>query len=145
MKPNLVRVMKNTVCRLTFPLALLLICGACHKEPDMKSSVTELEKAFPAPVAAAPATPSPTAAPAPATADAGELVRSALIAARANDYASGVIALQAAQARPGITADQVAAVQQAKQAMVAELQRRAVNGDQQALAQLKTIEKSRSQ
>jgi hypothetical protein len=113
----------------------------------MKSSASELEKAFqtsaaPAPAAAQPQPAVPTAV---VQADANELVKSALTAARANDYASGVIALQAAQVKPGITADQVMAVQRAKQAMVAELQRRAVNGDQQALAQLKAIERTRSQ
>ena len=98
----------------------------------------------------------PAAAPAPAQpqsevpnplprADANDLVKSALSAARANDYASGVIALQAAQVKPGVTAEQVMAVQRATQAMVAELQRRAVNGDQHALAQLKAIERTRSQ
>lgn len=139
------RIMKKFCCLLASSVALLGLLGACHREPDMKSTVSDLETAFPTSVTAAPAAPTQTAAPAPATADANQLVRSALTAARANDYASGVIALQAAQVRPGITPDQVEAVQRAKRAMVSELQRRAVNGDQQALAQLRAIEKSRSQ
>jgi len=124
---------------------LSLALGACSKKPDVKASVSELEKAFPTAAAPAPVQPQPAAPTAVTQADANDLVKSALTAARANDYASGVIALQAVQVKPGVTADQVMAVQRAKQAMVAELQRRAVNGDQQALAQLKAIERTRSQ
>jgi hypothetical protein len=124
---------------------LSLALGACSKKPDVKASVSELEKAFPTAAAPAPIQPQPAAPTAVTQADANDLVKSALTAARANDYASGVIALQAVQVKPGVTADQVMAVQRAKQAMVAELQRRAVNGDQQALAQLKAIERTRSQ
>jgi len=124
---------------------LSLALGACSKKPDVKASVSELEKAFPTAAAPAPVQPQP-AAPTPVPqAEANDLVKSALTAARANDYASGVIALQAVQVKPGVTADQVMAVQRAKQAMVSELQRRAVNGDQQALTQLKAIERTRSQ
>ena len=124
---------------------LSLTLGACSKKPDVKASVSELEKAFPTAAAPAPVQPQPAAPNPVSPADANDLVKSALTAARANDYASGVIALQAVQVKPGVTADQVMAVQRAKQAMVAELQRRAVNGDQRALAQLKAIEKTRSQ
>jgi len=124
---------------------LSLALGACSKKPDVKASVSELEKAFPTAAAPAPIQPQPAAPTAVTQADANDLVKSALTAARANDYASGVIALQAVQVKPGVTADQVMAVQRAKQAMVTELQRRAVNGDQQALAQLKAIERTRSQ
>jgi hypothetical protein len=131
---------------------LILLCGvlslalaACSKKPDVKASVSELEKAFPTAAAPGPVQPQPAAPNPVSPADANDLVKSALTAARANDYASGVIALQAVQVKPGVTADQVMAVQRAKQAMVTELQRRAVNGDQQALAQLKAIERTRSQ
>jgi len=72
-------------------------------------------------------------------------VNAAVVAARADDYASGVIALQEAQQKPGVTAEQVMAVQRTKQALMAELQRRAANGDQGALNQLKAIERTRSQ
>ncbi len=125
-------------------VALAFALGACSKKADVKSSVSQLEKAFPS--EAAPATvETQSAAPSPAPQAAADLVKTALSAVRANDYASGVIALQAAQQKPGMTAAQVTAAQDAKQAMVGELQRRAVNGDQQALAQLKAIEKTRSQ
>jgi len=128
----------------------LLLCGglalalaSCSKKPDVQTTMTDLERAFPTVVAPADAQPTtPAAVP---QADADQLIRAALTAARANDYASGVIALQAAQAGPGITAEQVMAVQRAKQAMVAELQRRAVSGDSVALSQLKAIERTRSQ
>lgn len=136
----------NKSCRLLLvSAALVLALGACSKKPDVQSSVTELEQAFPTVATAAPVQPQPTAPVAVPQADANNLVQSALTAARANDYAGGVIALQAAQVKPGVTADQVMAVQRAKQAMVAELQRRAVNGDQHALSQLKAIERTRSQ
>lgn len=84
--------------------------------------------------------------PSPAAkAEANALVKSAISAAQASDYAGGVIALQAAQQKPGLSADQILAAQRSKQAMIADLQRRAVNGDQNALAQPKAIEKTRSQ
>ena len=137
----------KTPCRwlLLFSVALLLASGACSKKPDVQSSVSELEKAFPSAAAPASVQSQPTTPTPVPQANANDLVKNALTAARANDYASGVIALQAAQVKPGITADQVMAVQRAKQAMVAELQRRAINGDQHALAQLKAIERTRSQ
>ena len=127
------------------PLAagLLLALSACGKKANVKASVSELEKAFPS--AAAPAQAQPNAPSPVAQAEANALVKRALAAAQANDYAGGVIALQAAQQKPGMTADQVMAAQRATQAMIGELQRRALNGDQQALAQLKAIEKTRSQ
>jgi len=133
-------------CRLILlcaPLALGLL--ACHKRSDVSTSTSELEKAFPTAAATSTSPPpslSPAAAP-PANADA--LVQQALAAARANDYAGGVIALQAAQEKPGVTPAQVTAVQHAKRAMMADLQRRAESGDAQALAQLKAIERTRSQ
>jgi hypothetical protein len=142
---NTKTVMKTSCRLLLFSAALVLALGACSKKPDVQSSVSELEKAFPSAAAPAPVQTQPTAPTPVPQADANDLVKSALTAARANDYASGVIALQAAQAKPGVTADQVMAVQRAKQAMVAELQRRAINGDQHALAQLKAIERTRSQ
>jgi len=125
-------------------LPLMLVLGACSKKADVKTRVNELETAFPSASAQSPSQTQPAPAAAP-QADANNLVKAALIAVRTNDYASGVIALQAAQVRPGVTAEQVMAVQRAKQAMLAELQRRAVDGDQQALAQLRAIEKTRSQ
>lgn len=137
--------MKTSPWLLSLAATLPLALGACSNKANVKSSVSELEKAFPSAAAPAPTQTQP-AAPSPAPqGDANDLVKNAVSAAQANDYASGVIALQAAQQKPGMNADQVMAAQRAKQAMVTELQRRAVNGDQAALAQLKAIEKSRSQ
>lgn len=142
------------------PLPLILLCAAltaalaaCSRKTDVRSTIVELEAAFPsaaanAPVAAPSAEPQPQASVASVPelpADANELVRTAIAAARAEDYAGGVIALQSAQELRGVTAEQVMAVQRTKQALVAELQRRAANGDPTALAQLKAIEKTRSQ
>ena len=111
----------------------------------MKSSASELEKAFQTPATPVAEQASPAASAQTGTAGAEELVKTALAAARVDDYASGVIALEAAQRKPGVTAQQVMAVQQALLAMTADLATRAANGDQKALAQLKAIEKTRSQ
>ena len=130
---------------LQLSVVLVLALGACSKKAGVKSGVSELEKVFPSAAAPVPAQAQP-AAPGPAPqADANDLVKNALSAARAGDYAGGVIALQTALEKPGMTAEQSVAVRNANRAMVEELQRRAVNGDQQALAQLKAIEKTRSQ
>jgi hypothetical protein len=134
--------LKTRSHRILLSAALALSLGACSKKAEIKSSLSELEKAFPsAPVQAQGATPDA----APPRDDANALVSRAVAAARANDYAGGVIALQAATITIGVTAEQVLAIQDAKQAMVGVLQRRAAAGDQAALAQLKAIEKTRSQ
>ena len=122
---------------------LVLALGACSKKADVKSSVTQLEQSL-AP-AQSPAQSQPNTPSTSVQAEANDLLRSAVTAAQASDYAGGVIALQAAQQKPGLNADQILAAQRAQQTMVDELQRRALNGDQQALAQLKAIEKKRSQ
>lgn len=124
---------------------LALFIGACSKKVDVNSSASELEKAFQAPAAPAAGQAANAGAAPTAPAEAQELVKTALTAARADDYAGGVIALQAAQRKPGVSADQLMAVQRTKQAMTAALVNRAANGDQNALAQLKAIERTRSQ
>jgi len=138
----------NTAYRLILSWALAVcVLAACDKKTEVKSSVAELEAVFsnaPPSVASAPQ-PEVLNAPASAPPDANAFVRAAVSAARANDYADSVIALQAAQQQPGITAEQVMAVQRTKQAMVGELQRRAASGDEAALAQLRAIERTRSQ
>jgi hypothetical protein len=123
----------------------MLSLTACSKKADVKSSVSELERAFPTAAAQSPTPAQPSTPAATPQADANALVKDALSAARANDYAGSVIALQKAQDRPGLTADQVMATQRARQTLMADLQGRAANGDQAALAQLKAIEKTRSQ
>lgn len=134
---------KSLVSISSWLIALWLLVG-CHQSPTPDTMVSELEKAFPATAAETGGAASAVSNPTPSAA-VDALVQTALTAARANDYAGGVIALQTAQERPGITANQVEVVQRAKQALIADLQRRAGNGDQQALAQLKAIERTRSQ
>lgn len=135
--------MKTQVLMLLYAVALVFFAGACRQEADVKSSAAELEKAFQAP--AAPGQADPAAAMSAAPADAQNLVQAAVAAVRADDYASGVAALETAQRKPGVSAEQVMAVQRTLQAMTADLVTRAANGDQKALAQLKAIERTRSQ
>jgi len=137
--------MKNPFQLVLLAATLALALTGCEKKAQVKSSVTELEQSLSAPAAPPPAQAQPSAAnPVPQN-DAQDLVKSAVAAAQANDYASSVIALQAAQQKPGLSADQILAAQRTRQTLIADLQRRAVNGDQAALAQLKAIERSRSQ
>ena len=125
--------------------AALLALSACSKKAEVKSQVSELEKAF---QAAAPAAASQTEKGVSSQglpADANAYVNLALSAVRTNDYAGGVIALQAVQRMPGVTANQLMAVERAKEAMTAELVARAARGDAKAKAELAVIEKTRSQ
>ena len=125
--------------------AALLALGACSKKADVKSQVSELEKVFQA--SAAPVR-TPTASPSSnpnLPADANAFVNVALTAVRANDYAGGVIALQEVQRIPGVSANQLMAVQGAMEAMTADLVGRAAKGDPKAKADLAAIEKTRSQ
>ena len=64
---------------------------------------------------------------------------------RTNDYIGGVIALQSAQRLPGVTHQQLIALENAKQAMTAELLIRAGRGDARAKADLAELEKTHSQ
>ncbi len=106
--------------------ALVLVAVGCGRKPESKAPLAELEKAFPA-------------------ASADPVVSAALAAARTNGYAAGVMALQTAQQAPGMTPEQLMAVQQAMRAMTADLVSRAAAGDPQAKADLAEIEKTRSQ
>jgi hypothetical protein len=126
-----------------FVLGAVLTLSGCSKKPDVKASTAELEKAFPAAVSAAPAE-APAAEAAP-VAEANSYVKAALSSVQANDYAGSVIALQTAQRVKGVTADQLIALERAKQAMTASLLARADRGDPKAIADLKAIEKTRSQ
>jgi len=126
-----------------FVLGAILALSGCSKKPDVKATTSELEKAFPAAASAAPAE-APAAAAAP-VAEANSYVKAALSSVQANDYAGSVIALQTAQRVRGVTADQLIAIERAKQAMTANLLARADRGDAKAIADLKAIEKTRSQ
>ena len=127
-------------------LLVLLAGPGCGKKPDVKENLSGLEKAFPAAVvsvAAAQAEPVPAAAL--RVTDANAYVSLALSAVHTNDYAGGVIALQAVQKMPGVTAQQLIAIESAKQALTADLVVRADRGDAKAKAELAAIEKTHSQ
>src|SRR5688572_28111492 len=94
-------------------LSILHLCGAaliawsgCSKKVDVHHEASELEKAFP-------------------DSQSSPYVGLALSAVRTNDYATGVIALQNARRLPGISADQLMAVQQTLEAITADLVSRA--------------------
>ena len=128
-------------------LAAILMLAGCSKKADVKDQVSQLEKAFPAAAPAAAAAPVETpaaTAQAPAS-EANAYVKAALSAVQANDYAGGVIALQKVQRMPGVTYQQLVAVERTKQAMTTDLVNRADRGDAKAKADLAAIEKSLSQ
>jgi hypothetical protein len=133
----------------TAALGLILILAGCGKKPDLKSEAADLEKAFPAATAQTPSPAAEAAQPGMVAggpgADANAYVQQALVAVRNNDYARGVISLQHVAQTRGVTAGQLQAVEQMKQAIVGDLVGRAARGDASAKAALATIEKSRSQ
>lgn len=127
---------------------LLIGLAGCSKKPDVKTSVSELEKAFPTGAPAPAPAENPAAAAQAAGADTSAYVGAAVAAARADDYASSVIALEEAQkmktVKP-VSAGQLMTIEQAKQAMIADLVIRADRGDAKAKAALAAIEKTHSQ
>ena len=124
-------------------LLVAFVFAGCQKARDVKQQMTDLEKAFPSLNSPAPA--QPESAQVPAAPTANTYVNAALAAARTNDYAGGVIALQAVQKMPGITAPQLMAIEHAKQAMTGELVSKAAGGDAKAKADLAVIERTLSQ
>ena len=131
--------------RLLPPLsaAVLLALSACGRKTDAKSQVSELKKVFE--TAHPPEQTERPASDRALLAEANAYVSLALSAVRTNDYAGGVIALQAVQRMPGITSQQLMAVEGAMQAMTAELLVRASKGDAKARSDLAAIERTRSQ
>ena len=125
--------------------AALLAFSACGKKAEVKTQVSELEKAFQTAPAGTPVQAGrPASNPAP-LADANAWVALALSAVRTNDFAGGVISLQAVQRMPGLTTEQLISVQRAMEAMTADLLVRASKGDAKAKADLAAIERTRSQ
>src|SRR6267142_2654182 len=117
-------------CASLAVLAAILMLAGCSKKVDVKDQVSQLEKAFPA---AAPAAAAPIETPAatvqvPAS-DANAYVKAALSAVQANDYAGGVIALQKVERMPGVTYQQLVAIERTKQAINIDLINRADRGD----------------
>jgi hypothetical protein len=110
---------------ITVVIALAAAAG-CRREPSAAAGLAKLEQAFP----------DRTAAP---------VVQVAIAAARTNELGQGVIALQGAKRMPGLTAEQLQAVEQASLALTRELLRRAEAGDARARAELDLIERTHSQ
>ena len=106
-------------------LAIGLTMG-CQREPAAQEGVVQLEKAFP-------------------NGGNNESIQIAIAAAKANDPATGVIALQSAKRTLGLTAEQLMSVEQASQALTADLTRRADAGDAKAKAALELIARARSE
>jgi len=111
---------------LCLSAVLLLALSGCSKHARVNTRFAELEKAF-------------------AGAGTNAFVNAALAAARTNDYAGGVMLLEALKRAPGTSAEQLMAVHQAIQALTADLVARAAKGDAEAKAALAAIERSRSQ
>jgi hypothetical protein len=124
--------------------AAVLVVG-CSKKPDVKQETSELEKAFPGATAAEAAYQVQTPIAQSTQGDANGYVKAALAAVKSDDYASSVIALQTAQRSKGATADQLMAIERAKQALTSSLVERAARGDEKAKADLSRIEKTLSQ
>ena len=127
-------------------LAALLMVAGCSKKADVKGQASELEKAFPAaaPAGGAPVETLATTEQASAS-DANAYVKAALSSVQANDYAGGVIALQKVQQMPGVTYQQLVAIERTKKAITTDLINRADRGDAKAKADLGKIEKTLSQ
>ena len=143
MPKNILQIFRWSICAW---IGVALTLSGCGKKASVNKQVMELERAFPAATnaASAQAYESPPA-PAGVAADPTAYVHFALAAVRTNGYAAGVIALQAAQHLPGLNHQQLIAMENAKQAMTAELLARASRGDARAKADLAALEKTHSQ
>jgi len=108
----------------------LVVAGAfasgCKRSSTPADGVSSLQQSFP----------DPSAVPE---------VQLAIGAVQTNDLAQGVVALEAAKLRPGLTAEQLQSVEETKQALTRELLDRAEAGDARAKAELEMIERTRSQ
>ncbi len=131
------RTLRTAAVRLLVASGVVMLAvGACGKKAaNIQVQSNELEKAFPGVASVAPARTGPTAA----IADARALVAAALSASRSNDYVTAVLMLQKAAEAPGVTAEQVMALQVARKAWVADLMTRAGRGDETAKAALAGI------
>jgi len=136
-----------TIHRLLIAGAAALLVGTgCGRSPDAATQLGELEAAFDAsasPVAEVAA----TTPDAPAEAEVGQVdgpqayVNRAVAAVRAGEPAEGVMLLQTLQQTTGMNAQERMAVQKTIRAVTADLVRRAADGDPQAQAELKRIER----
>jgi hypothetical protein len=106
----------------------LVLCAvmlaACGKRTDPVAESVQLQKAF---------------------SSSNQFIGVAISAIHTNDYPAAVLALENARAVPGLTAEQLMALQRTKEAMTADLVRRAEAGEAKAQADLALLERSRSQ
>ena len=107
-------------------LSLPGILSGCGKQAGVESTVTQLEKAF-------------------QNSNTNADLQLAIAATKNQDFVTGIVALHHAKSIPGLTAEQLMAVEQANQSITTELTRRADAGDPQARADLQRIERTRSQ
>ena len=114
---------KGVRIRCLLVLAACALAG-CGKKADPAAESVQLQKAF---------------------SSSNQFVEVAVSAIRTNDYPAAVLALENARAVPGLTAEQLMALQRTKEAMTADLVRRAEAGDAKAQADLALLERSRSQ
>lgn len=106
--------------------ALVIAAAGCGRQPTVEAETAALTNAL-------------------ANGPGGEIAGMAAAALKSNDFASGVIALDQAKRVPGMTPEQLMAVQNAQQAVTATLVNRAASGDAAAKAALAAIERSRTQ
>ncbi len=126
---------------MLFLLASLLVPNGCERKPGVESTLSALQKAFPARGGQGQVDPS-ASGQAP-FGDAAACVQVALAAVRSNDYATAVVMLNGAVRAPGITPDQLLVAQEARRTLVTELENKAEKGDANAQNALKAISQSR--
>jgi hypothetical protein len=128
--------MKTCLSLVSISAAVLLLwCGCGGSKADVTARTSALEKAFPDLAAVAPAA-TDQAVPA---GDPKAYVSSALSAVRRQDLATGVIMLKRALRLPGLTVDQIKAMQEARSMWMTDLTQRADKGDESAKAALAAI------
>jgi hypothetical protein len=128
--------------------ATLLVGIGCGRSPDAATRLGELEATFDAGASTSTVPQVATMIPdAPAEVEVGQAdspqayVNRAVAAVRAGEPAEGVMLLQSLQQMTGMNAQERMAVQKTIRAVTADLVRRAADGDPQAQAELKRIER----
>ncbi len=112
-----------------FRISVVILLGTltgCGRKAEVESSITQLESAFPNRIT-------------------NVVLQISIAAARNQDYVAGVVGLAHVKSLPGMTAEQLMAVEQASLAITQDLTRRADAGDAKARADLQQIEQTRSQ
>jgi hypothetical protein len=133
--------MKQTAVLWPLIAVVLLAWSGCAKKSDVQAQTDALEKAFPGLAAAVAARNQAVGQAAPE--DAKACVVAAMSAASRRDFAVGVIMLSKAVRTPGLSPEQIMAVQEVKRAWVIDLTNRAAKGEESAKAALAVIEDAR--